>query len=125
MKKQEDVDMEEGEVVGIIMGVSYEIDDFHIIENRNAVRRRYYVREIADMGSCEYQYSSMTDTQRLQMLDTLGDAAIEELLASCFREFNKPYSAKISVKVLRAILESRLDGEPMEESMARMMVSGC
>jgi|GEM_PF-6664272 len=74
----------------------YEIvEKYKIIDTLKEVNegRPIYIREILDSGCAEYNFSSLSREQRVDIIEQLGLDNLTKMLAKCFKENHKEYDA--------------------------------
>lgn len=71
----------------------YYIKGLHIYEDQSRTKG-YYIREILDHASCEYQHSKLSPEEKYKIISELGLENLTRILKETFHKNHKPYEAK-------------------------------
>lgn len=63
----------------------FSIDHWHVVDSECAPAKKYYIREVLDVGSHEFTSSKLTSQKRLDMISDLGLDELTAVLDDCFR----------------------------------------
>jgi len=75
------------------MGSSYKIDDFNVLDFEDGIQKKWYIRAILDVTSCEFERSELTNEKRIDIVTALGIEKLQSVLEACYKEFHPGYSA--------------------------------
>jgi len=75
------------------MGSSYKIDAFNVLYFENEIQRKWYIRAILDVTSCEFELSELTNEKRIDIVNVLGLEKLQSVLDACYKELHPEYSA--------------------------------
>lgn len=85
----------------------YRIDQWHIVDSGCQPPKKYYIREIIDVGSHEHTSSTLNSQQRRGIIAELGIDQMTDILDSCFKgtgkdpaEYNAAKCAALAVFLL-------------------------
>jgi hypothetical protein len=91
---------------------NYQVEDFHIVDATTGRPKKWYIREIMDVTSSEFERSELTHEKRVEIVDALGLPCLENVLAQCFQEFHPSYSAADEVKLFVQVVGLHTQGKP-------------
>jgi len=91
---------------------NYQVDDFYILDDTGESSKKWYIREIMDVTSCEFERSELTHEKRIEIVDALGLPCLENVLDQCFQEFHSSYSAADEVKLFVQVVGLQTLGQP-------------
>ena len=91
---------------------NYQVEDFHIVDVTTGRPKKWYIREIMDVTSCEFERSDLTHEMRIDMVNALGLPCLENVLDQCFQEFHSSYSAADEVKLFAQVVGLHTQGQP-------------
>lgn len=92
--------------------VSYQVDDFHVVDFESDPPKKWYIREILDVTSSEFQHSELTNEKRIDIVTKLGVECMESLLAECFQAFHPQYSAADGMQLFIKIVGLNSEKKP-------------
>lgn len=72
----------------------YLIKGAHIFNSELKGSKGYYIREILDFSSSEYQQSKLTPQEKYLIISELGLERLTAVLDDAFRSSNKGYNAE-------------------------------
>jgi len=75
------------------MGSSYKIDGFYVLGSEGGIQKKWYIRAILDVTSCEFERSELTNEKRIDIVIALGIEKLQRVLEACYKEFHPEYSA--------------------------------
>jgi len=93
------------------MAAKYQVDDFHIVDLTSGSPKKWYIREIMDVTSCEFERSELTHEMRIDMVNALGMSCLESVLDESFKEFHPNYSAADEAKLFAQVVGLHTQGK--------------
>ena len=94
----------------------YKIDGFDVLDFEDGVQKKWYIRAILDVTSCEFEHSELTNEKRVAIVEALGIERLECVLEACFKETHPEYSAADEVILFTKTVGLYAQGkEPMTE----------
>ena len=84
------------------MDGAYQIDGFDVLDCETS--KKWYIREILDVTSTEFERSELTHEKRIEIVHALGLSCLESVLNQCFQEFHPSYSAADEVKLFAQVV---------------------
>ena len=93
------------------MAAKYQVEDFHIVDVTSGSPKKWYIREIMDVTSCEFERSALTHEMRIDMVNELGMSCLERVLAKCFKAFHPNYSAADEAKLFAQVVGLHTQGK--------------
>lgn len=95
--------------------VSYVIEDCSVLAFLNSYNpNKFYIREILDWGSTEFQSSPLTFEKRFEIISKFGISKLTHVLGVAYKNGNKKYDPNKVAKITFMIICSKL-GLPYKE----------
>lgn len=79
-------------------GARWRVDGWHVVAE-NADQQRIYIRELIDWGSYEFEHCVFSYRERLEIIESAGEAAILDIMAQIAEEKGRPYSTGVQGKL--------------------------
>lgn len=76
----------------------YIIREFKIVHQQSKQSREFSIREIVDSQSSEFEFSTLSNQQKLEIVNYFGIECLTDLLKEYFHRTNKPYDAAIEAQ---------------------------
>ena len=92
-------------------GPNYQVEDFHIVDVTSGSSKKWYIREIMDVTSCEFERSALTHEMRIDMVNALGMSCLESVLDESFKAFHPNYSAADEAKLFAKVVGLHTQGK--------------
>lgn len=69
-----------------------------IVDQESKPSKEYYIREILDFSSADFELSELSKQQKLEIIEYFGFDTLTDLLHEAFKKAEKPYDAKIEAQ---------------------------
>ena len=93
------------------MAAKYQVDGFHVLDVTSGSPKKWYIREIMDVTSSEFERSALAHEMRIDMVNALGLSCLEGVLDECFKEFHPNYSAADEAKLFAQVVGLHTQGK--------------
>ena len=90
---------------------NYQVEDFYIVDETSGSSKKWCIREIMHVTSCEFERSALTHEMRIDMVNELGMQCLESVLDECFKVLTSDDSAADEAKLFAQVIGLHTQGK--------------